>query len=249
LPRPDALPRGDYSYEVKEDGFVVAIEDGVKCRAASCARPRSLFAFVVVGQLSGRHPLDEACVRRMDVEYSYPAGAGIAEAMLDATWPREERARAATTPLAVNEKLDLTLDDVKRVGVIRVGVGINALPAVLERGFYNLQIRQEDEQPKASVSPVQPLALTFGYKAGVHSGRIITYWRKRSPWCGSSSSEARGWRAEAGSGHGRSAARRRATAAAPCQSRAAGEGEAPALQAVRAGARARAAAPALACYA
>jgi hypothetical protein len=66
----------------------------------------------------------------MVVEYPYPAGAGIAEAMLDVTWRREERARAAATPLAVNEKLDLTLDDVRRVGVIRVSVRINTLPAV-----------------------------------------------------------------------------------------------------------------------
>ena len=54
----------------------------------------------------------------MDVEHANPAGAGIAEAMLDAAWRREERARAAATPLSVDEKLDLTLDDVERVGVV-----------------------------------------------------------------------------------------------------------------------------------
>ena len=48
-----------------------------------------------------------------------------------------------------------------------MSVGVDTFPAVLERAFYRLQIRRLDEQPKAAVLPVQPLALAFGYKGGV----------------------------------------------------------------------------------
>ena len=115
------------------------------------------------------HALDEARVRRVDVEYPDPARAGIAEAMLGAPWGREEGARATAPPLAINEELDLALDDVERVGVVRMRVGLDTFPAVLERAFYHLQIRQKDEQPKAAVLPVQPLTVVFGYKRGAHS--------------------------------------------------------------------------------
>ncbi len=119
-------------------------------------------------QLSGRQALNEACVRRMDVENPYPVWTRIAEGMLDATWRGKERARAAATPLAINEKLDLTLEDVERVGVIRVAVRIDTLPAELERGVDNLQIRQLREQPEAAIFPVEPLTLAFGHKDCVH---------------------------------------------------------------------------------
>jgi hypothetical protein len=102
--------------------------------------------------------------------------------MLDAPWRRKERARTTATPRAVDEKLDLALDDVERICVVRVNVGFNTFPAVLERAFDDLQIRQKGKQPKAAVLPVQPLTLIFGYKGGAHSGCIMTYWHKATPF-------------------------------------------------------------------
>jgi hypothetical protein len=112
------------------------------------------------------HALDEACVRRMNVENAKPASTWIAESMLNAAWRREERAQAPATLRPVNKELDLALDDVERVGVVRVSVGIDA-PTVLERAFYHFQIRQLDEDAKAAVLSVQPLALALRDKESI----------------------------------------------------------------------------------
>jgi hypothetical protein len=111
----------------------------------------------------------------MNVEYPNPARAGITESMFNTAWRRKERARTATPPLAVNEKFDLALDDIERVGVVRVRVRVDSFPAVLERAFYHLQIREQGNKPETAVLSVQPLALGFGYKGSVHSGCIMTY--------------------------------------------------------------------------
>ena len=62
----------------------------------------------------------------MEVEQAEVDAAG-AEAVLDVRRHREERAGADTVPLAVLEELDLALEDVERVGVVGVGVRVDAL--------------------------------------------------------------------------------------------------------------------------
>src|SRR5437016_8872567 len=71
-------------------------------------------------------PVDEPDPRSVDVQQAEGA-AGGPEAMLDVRRHRDERAWAGAVPLAVEEELDLAFEHVERVGVVWMGVRIDAL--------------------------------------------------------------------------------------------------------------------------
>src|SRR5690242_18931295 len=93
-------------------------------------------------------PLDEADVGRVEVEEA-ERGSTRTEAVLDVRRDGDERAGAAASPGAVEEELDLALEDVERIGVVGVGVRVDALEVGRERGIENLDVRQlgEDAVP------------------------------------------------------------------------------------------------------
>src|ERR1700754_1327074 len=94
-------------------------------------------------------PLDEAGVRRVDVEQA-EGDAARTEAVGDVRRCGEERAGAAAVPAAVEEELDLALEHVERVHVVGVGVRRDALEVRLERELDRLQLRQLGEDAVAS---------------------------------------------------------------------------------------------------
>src|SRR3954454_2373824 len=100
-------------------------------------------------------PFDEADVRRVEVEQADVDAAGT-EAVLDVRRHRQERAGADSVPLAVLEELDLALEHVERVGVVGMGVRVDALEVGLEEELERLDVRQLGEY---AVSVRRPLAL------------------------------------------------------------------------------------------
>src|SRR5215813_1253686 len=86
-------------------------------------------------------PFDEADVRRVEVEEAEVDAAG-AEAVLDVRRHRQEGARADTVPLAVLEELDLALEHVERIGVVGVGVRVDALEGGREGELESLDVRE-----------------------------------------------------------------------------------------------------------
>src|SRR5438105_2571667 len=92
--------------------------------------------------------VDEADARRVEVEQPKRLAAGT-KAVLDVRRHREERAGAGVMPLAALEELDLALEHVERVGVVRVGVRIDALEVRPERELEHFEVRQlrEDTVP------------------------------------------------------------------------------------------------------
>ena len=94
------------------------------------------------GWSSARQP--EAGPRRVDVEQAEGSTAG-AEPVLDVRRHREERAGADAVPLAVLEELDLALQHVERVGVVGVGVGVDAFEIRPVRELERLDVRQLGE--------------------------------------------------------------------------------------------------------
>src|SRR3954471_7140520 len=103
-------------------------------------------------------PADEADVRRMEVEHADLDATG-AEAVLDVRRNREERAGADAVPVAVLEELDLALEDVERVGVVGVGVRVDALEPRLEGELDHLEVRQLAQDTAAAEAAIEPLAL------------------------------------------------------------------------------------------
>src|SRR2546430_1585416 len=89
-------------------------------------------------------PFDEADIRRVQVEQAKVDAAG-AEAVLDVRRHRQERAGAGTVPLAVLEELELALEHVERVGVVGVGVRVDALEVRPVRELERLDVRQLGE--------------------------------------------------------------------------------------------------------
>src|SRR5437660_8219161 len=89
-------------------------------------------------------PSDEADVRRVEVEQADVDAAG-SEAVLDVRRDRQERARADAVPLAVLEELDLALEHIERVGVVGVGVRVDALELRPVRELERLDVRQLGE--------------------------------------------------------------------------------------------------------
>ena len=77
--------------------------------------------------------------------------------MLDVRRHREERAGHGAMPVAVLEELDLSLEHVERVGVIGVGVRVNAFEVRPEGELEYLEVWQLRED---TVSVRRPLALT-----------------------------------------------------------------------------------------
>src|SRR5437763_16582488 len=92
--------------------------------------------------------VDEADARRVEVEQPKGLAAGT-KAVLDVRRHREERAGAGAMPLAPLEELDLALEHIERVGVIGVGVRIDALEVRPERELEHFEVRQlrEDTVP------------------------------------------------------------------------------------------------------
>src|SRR3954454_367726 len=86
-------------------------------------------------------PFDEADVRRVEVEQADADAAGT-EAVLDVRRHRQECAGADAVPVAVLEEFDLALEDVKRVGVVGVGVRVDALEVGREGELERLYVRQ-----------------------------------------------------------------------------------------------------------
>src|SRR5262245_8570595 len=101
-------------------------------------------------------PFDEADARRMEVEQAEIDAAGT-EPVLDVRRHREERAGPDAVPLAVLEELDLALEHVERVSVVRVGVRVDALEVGRKGELERLDVRElgEDTVPV----PPDPLAL------------------------------------------------------------------------------------------
>src|SRR6476619_8004312 len=112
-------------------------------------------------------PVDEADVRRMDVEHPEGAAAGT-EAVLDVRRHGEERARAAAVPVAVEEELDLALEHVERVNVVGVGVRVDALEVRPERELECLQLRQVGQDAVPALA--DPLAF-----AGPDEERLLRH--------------------------------------------------------------------------
>src|SRR5690348_6888659 len=100
--------------------------------------------------------LDEADARRVDVEQPKRAATG-AEAVLDIRRHRKERSGACAMPFAVLEELDVSLEDIERVGVVGVRVLVDALEVGPERELEHLEVRQLCED---AVSVRRPLALS-----------------------------------------------------------------------------------------
>src|SRR6266576_3611572 len=101
-------------------------------------------------------PVDEADVRRVDVDHPEGDAAG-AEAVLDVRRHGEEGAGATTVPGAVEEELDLALEHVERVRVVGVGVRVDALEVRSERELDRLQLRQVGQD----AMPARPYPLAF----------------------------------------------------------------------------------------
>src|SRR5262245_59426966 len=93
-------------------------------------------------------PVDEADVRRVEVEQAEVDAAGT-EAVLDVRRHRQEGARPDTVVLAVLEELELALEDVERVGVVGVGVRVDALEVGREGELERLDVRQLREDAVA----------------------------------------------------------------------------------------------------
>src|SRR5215470_12719236 len=93
-------------------------------------------------------PFDEAGVRRVEVEQA-DGHTAETESVLDVRWHREERAGPDALPLAVPEELGLTLEQIERVGVIGVGVRVDAVEVRREDKLERLDVRQlgEDTVP------------------------------------------------------------------------------------------------------
>src|SRR5438874_11627440 len=87
---------------------------------------------------------DEADVRRVQVEQP-EVDAAWSEAVLDVRRHRQERARADAVPLAVLEELDLAFEHIERVGVVGVGVRVDALELRPVRELERLDVRQLGE--------------------------------------------------------------------------------------------------------
>src|SRR3982751_6455685 len=101
-------------------------------------------------------PSDKPGVRRVEVEQADGDAAGT-EAVLDVRRHRQERAGADAVPLAVLEELDLALEHIERVGVVRVGVRVDALEVGLEEELERLDVRQLSE----NAVPVLPDSLAL----------------------------------------------------------------------------------------
>src|SRR3954462_15484860 len=88
---------------------------------------------------------DEAGARCVDIEHADGLAAAGPEAVLDVRRYREERPGADAVPVAVLEELDLALEDVERVGVVGVGVRVDALEVGREEELERLDVRQLGE--------------------------------------------------------------------------------------------------------
>src|SRR5436190_24054245 len=103
--------------------------------------------------------VDEADARRVDVEHADAVVVRGAEAVDDVRRHREERAGADAVPIAGLEELDLAIEHVERVGVVGVGVRVDALESRLEGELDHLEVPQLSEDATAAVAAVESLAL------------------------------------------------------------------------------------------
>ena len=108
-------------------------------------------------ELALSQSIDEAGPRRVDVEHA-EGSTTAAEAVLDVGWDRDERAGSGAVPFAVPEELDLALEHVERVGVVGVGVRVDALELRPERELEHLEMRQLCED---AVAVRRPLAFAW----------------------------------------------------------------------------------------
>src|SRR5689334_4303020 len=99
--------------------------------------------------------IDEADARGVDVEHAEGSTAA-AEAVLDVRGHRNERAGTGAVPFPVPEELDLAFEHVERIGVVGVGVRVDALELRPERELEHLEVWQLRED---AVAVRRPLAL------------------------------------------------------------------------------------------
>src|SRR6476620_9117222 len=85
--------------------------------------------------------VDETDAGRMEVEEA-DRRSRRTKAVLDVWWDGDERAGPAAMPSTVEEELDFAFEDVERIGVIGVGVRVDALEVGRERGVERLDIRK-----------------------------------------------------------------------------------------------------------
>src|SRR6478736_1850551 len=110
--------------------------------------------------------VDEAHARRVNVEQADGDATGT-KAVHDVRRYREERPGADAMPFVVLEELDLALEYVERVGVVGVGVRIDALEPRLEGELDHLEVRQLSEDATGAVATVEPLALARADEVGL----------------------------------------------------------------------------------
>jgi len=103
--------------------------------------------------------VDEPDPRSVDVQQA-EGTAGGPEAMLDVRRHRDERAWAGAVPLAVEEELDLAFEHVERVGVVWMGVRIDALEVRVVRELERLEMRQLAENSMPAGADTLALAGT-----------------------------------------------------------------------------------------
>src|SRR5438045_1582359 len=104
-------------------------------------------------ELARSQSIDEAGARRVDVEHA-EGSATTAEAVLDVGRDRDERAGTGAVPFAVPEELDLAFKHVERIGVVGVGVRVDALELRPERELEHLEMRQLCEDAVAVRCPL-----------------------------------------------------------------------------------------------
>src|SRR6478736_6517491 len=100
--------------------------------------------------------VDEPNTGRMEVEEA-DRRSRRTKAVLDVRRDGDERAGPAAMPSTVEEELDLAFEDVERIGVIGVGVRVDALEVGRERGVESLDIRKFGED----AMPVLPDPIAF----------------------------------------------------------------------------------------
>ena len=103
--------------------------------------------------------LDEADSRRVDVEEVGVFGAGDRKAVTNSGRDREPGAGPCALELVADRELDLTLEDVERVGVVLVDVGLDRAEPRLAPELEHLELAAFVLDAELTPSPGKLLAL------------------------------------------------------------------------------------------